>query len=142
MGKEKIILEKDVVLPPKETIEVYNLGTDKVPQYIVTEKTAIYKLTTHIECDCGNVYARNSYCSFCASKREKESYFKKPFKEWDGETAICIHNDDTYFWDEESIVDYIEENELESEDLRLVICEPNHLHEIDIEYFCEQDYFP
>ena len=52
---EKIILEKDVILPNKETIEVYNLGTVQQPRYVVTEKTVRKELSTHKVCEsCGN----------------------------------------------------------------------------------------
>lgn len=140
--KEKIILDKDVILPQKETLEVYKLNVQGAPQYVVSEEKVKYWLSTHTECKCGNIHRRTSYCNPCAERRQKDSYLKHQFKEWDGTTCVCIHNSDEYFWDPESIEEYCEENECESEDLRLMICEPNKLHEIGAEHFYEQDYWP
>ncbi len=132
--KEKIILEKDVVLPQKTTIEVFEMPAG-YPKYIVTEETARQHLATHKKCELGHIYPKNSYCARCAGKRSNENYLKKEFQEWDGETPLVIYNDDTYFWNQESIEEYIEENELESDELQLVICRPNHLHEICEDYW-------
>lgn len=138
MKQEKIILESDVILPEKESIEVYNIGTKEKPHYILLEARARKELSTHIKCECGNTYEKKSYCSPCADKRSRENYFKKPFMEWDGEVPVCY--DDTFFFDIDSIEEYLEENELEPEDLRLVICKPNHFWEISEDYW--SDIFP
>lgn len=138
--QEVILLEKDVVLPSKETIEVYNIGTAEIPIYIVTEHTVRRELSTHKICEgCGEVLEKRTYCQTCSSKKSAENYFKKTFKEWDGETPLVIYNDDTYFFDEESLQDYIEENG--DENLELVICEPNYCPELTEEYFSEE-YLP
>ena len=58
---KKIILEKDVILPNKETIEVCNLGTVENPRYVVTENTVRKELSTHKVCEsCGNNISKNS----------------------------------------------------------------------------------
>ena len=133
------ILAKDVVLPQKETIEVFNLGTKEAPRYIVTENTVRRELSTHEECSsCGNIIEKNRYCDFCQSKKESESYFKKPFREWDGETPVCIHNSDQYFWGSDEIDDYLEENEIDVSELKLVICTPNHVSQVDEDYWADE----
>lgn len=134
-AEEKIILEADVVLPLKQTIEVYVLGTKEFPRYIVTEKTVRKELSTHKTCECGNVYEKNSYCDPCATKRSNESYYKKKYKVWDGATPLCNWRDDKYFFDIESIEEYLEENELEPSDLQLMICEENNISNIDESYW-------
>lgn len=134
---EKIILEKDVILPNKETIEVYNLGTVKNPRYVVTENTVRKELSTHKVCEsCGNNISKHSYCYPCYESKNKDNYFKKEFKEWDGKTPLVIYNSDEYFFDGDSVLDYIEENE--EEDLQLMICEPNYCPELSEEYFTEE----
>jgi len=136
--QEKIILEKDVVLPKLETIQVYNLGTPEIPQYVVTEKTAKYRLSTHKECEkCGSVYGKNSYCDFCYSKSVKERYWKKTFKEWDFETPLVIYNSDIYFIDADEVESYIEENDIDPKDLNLMICSPNYCIKIEDTYFID-----
>jgi hypothetical protein len=119
--EEKIILESDVVLPIKETIEVYNIGTKELPRYIVTEQTVRKELSTHKTCECGNIFHKNSYCSPCYSKKSNENYNKKEYKEWDGQTPICLNHGDEYFFDEEDIESYLEDNDLQPEDLDLII---------------------
>ena len=69
MGTEdKVILEADVVLPLKETIEVYNIGTKEFPRYIVTEHTARRELSTHKACECGNIYKKKCVQFFYSFK--------------------------------------------------------------------------
>jgi hypothetical protein len=133
--EQKIILEADVVLPLKETIEVYNIGTKEHPRFIVTEQTVRKELSTHKTCDCGNIYEKNSYCDPCATKRSLENYCNKPFKVWDGTTPLCTWDNDTYLFDIESIEEYLEENELEPSDLQLMICEENNISNIDESYW-------
>jgi RNA polymerase subunit RPABC4/transcription elongation factor Spt4 len=134
---EKIILEKDVILPPKETIEVYNLGTAQAPQYIVSEKTALYTLMTHKICEnCGNIVGKNSYCRPCSEKRQNENYLKKEFREWDGETPLVIYNSDFYLFDLDDLTECIAENGIIG--LQLMICEPNYCPELSEEYFAEE----
>ena len=136
MKKEiKIILENDVVLPPKETIEVYNIGTKEHPRYIVTEHTVRKELSTHKTCECGNVYEKNSYCDPCATKRSNDAYLNKPFKTWDGVEPVCTWHGDNYFFDVESIEEYLEENDLDPQDLKLMICEENNISNIDESYW-------
>lgn len=137
---EKIILEKDVILPNKETIEVYNLGTAQQPRYIVTEQTVRKELSTHKLCgDCGSTIEKNSYCHSCYESKNKDNYLKKEFKEWDGKTPLIIYNSDEYFFDEDSLLDYIEE--AEEDNIQLMICTPNHCPELSEEYFTEE-YLP
>jgi hypothetical protein len=133
--QEKIILEQDVVLPVKETIEVYNIGTKEHPRYIVTEHTVRKELSTHVMCECGNVYEKKSYCLICSEKRSLETYKNKEYKEWDGSTPLCLFRHDKYFFDIEDLETYLEDNELEPEDLDLMICEENFLSNIEESYW-------
>lgn len=132
---EKNILESDVVLPIKETIEVYNIGTKELPRYIVTEHTVRRELSTHKTCECGNIYKKNSYCEPCASKRFQEGYQNKPYKYWDLETPLCLYSDDKYFFDIDDIETYLEDNNLQPEDIDLMICEGNFLSNIEEDYW-------
>lgn len=136
MGTEdKVILEADVVLPLKETIEVYNIGTKEFPRYIVTEHTARRELSTHKACECGNIYKKNSYCDTCATKRTQEIYQNKPYKDWDLKTPICLYGSDEYFFDIDEVETYIEDNDLQPEDLNLVICEEIFISNIEENYW-------
>jgi hypothetical protein len=96
------------------------------------EDTARYHGCTHKRCDCGSIMRKGWLkCDNCISKKEKESYEKLEFKEWDGKTPVAIYQDDHYFFDEDQIFDYCEEYEIKSTDLQLVICKPNYLSHFD-----------
>lgn len=135
-NEEKILLEKDVVLPLKQTIEVYNLGSEIVPRYIVTENTVRRELSTHKICtNCENPYIKNGYCKTCYEKKNNERYYNKPFLEWNGETPLVIYDSDEYFFNAESVEEYMQENEIDENDLQLMICSPNYCCQIDEDYF-------
>lgn len=57
-------------------------------------------------------------------------YYKRPIKKWEGE-PLCVFNDNTYFFDLDELRDYIDSNDLKSEDIPLMICTPNKLWELD-----------
>jgi len=87
---------------------------------------------THKLCECGNEMMKGyTICETCRSKKAIEAYDKMPFKEWDGKTPLVLFNDDQYFFHEEDIEIYLDDNELKPEDLRLMICEPNYLSPVN-----------
>jgi len=138
MSEEKIILEKDVILPEKETIEVFNIGTKENPRYIVTEHTARKELATHKICEgCDSPIIKNSFCRPCSEKKWEEAYFRLKFKEWNYEDFVYDRNSERYFQDENEIEEYLEENE--NAELRLVICSPNMCPTLNEEYFTEDN---
>lgn len=136
--ENKIILAEDVEVE-KVTVEMYKVKGDNTKYS--TEDSARYAGSTHKLCKCGNTtdkYYIN--CSVCRGKNETERYDKLEYKEWDTTTPLCIYGSDTYFFDIDSIYEYAEENEEEVSELKLVICQPNYLHEISEDYW--QDIFP
>ncbi len=66
-----------------------------------------------------------------------EKYNKKQFKEWDGRTPLYSEAYDTYFFDEDNIICYCEDEGIRPTDLRLIICEPETPHQIDDAYWEE-----
>ena len=61
-----------------------------------------------------------------------------PRKEWDGETPLVVFDDDRYFFDAESLRDYLVDQEISIADIQLVFCEPTYATEIDPnEHFCD-----
>lgn len=93
---------------------------------------------THQICDCGAEMERGwTACYSCRDKKQLEKYEALPFKEWDGETPLTLHDDDEYFWEEDGLLCYCEMNDLKPEDLRLVICEPNYAWQIDGDYYSD-----
>lgn len=97
---------------------------------------------THLICECGNEHRKGwTMCDACRNKKDDERYQAMEYKEWQGE-PVCIFRDDTYFFSEDAIIDWAEENEIgDLSTIQLVICEPQTAHEIEgDEYYC--DYLP
>ena len=102
------------------------------------EHMARYSGSTHKRCDeCGKVYSKHSWCDFCHHKKETERYYALPMIEWDETTPICEWHSDRYFWDKESLLEWMydmledaKEHNCEPE-VQLVLCEPHYLHLLD-----------
>ena len=107
------------------------------------EHMARWSGCTHRECSCGNIYEKAWIkCPKCIEKDKKEKYDSYEEIDWDGETPLYSHKCDEYFFDEESLFEYVDEYQdecdyLSFKDMQLVICKPNYLREIDSEYFCD-----
>lgn len=89
------------------------------------ERIARYCCATTINCDtCGQPKPKNSWCKPCHRKSRDEKYEKMPQVEWDGETPLCMYDNDEFFFDADSIAEYIAEDpERTLEGLQLVLCE-------------------
>ena len=106
--------------------------------YGEAERLARYDGCTHDTCECGNEHEKHlACCNTCRDEHRLKRYNAMPFKEWDGETPLAKHEDDRYFFSEDDLLDYCDSNDVDPEDLRLVICQPNYAHEITGEYFSD-----
>lgn len=105
------------------------------------EHTARWDGCTHVLCStCGKPTPKHYLiCDECRRIKRKAKYMAMPFREWDGKTLLCIHDTDTYFQDEDDIFMYCEENDIKSEDLDLVLCEPVMPHALDPHDFYSDD---
>lgn len=102
------------------------------------EHLARFDGCTHRICACGNEMERSyTSCEDCRAKNSKERYLAMPFKEWDGSTMLVTYDNDTYFSDENDVLNFCEDKEIEPQDLQLVICEPQYAWEISDDYFCD-----
>ena len=102
------------------------------------EDIARYHGCTHKRCECGGIMSKGyTKCEKCREKIESEAYLKLEFKEWDGKTPLAIYQSDEYFFDEDQLFDYCEENEITSSELQLVICRPNYLRQLDYDLWCD-----
>lgn len=145
--------EKKIVLPTDDNVIrwVENISgwVDINGRFWGKDKDmAIYSSITHKKCECGNLMEKfYTACLSCRNKADIERYNKYPFKEWDGKSLVYSHLADQYFSDESEIEDYCNDNEVKSEDLRLVLCDPCYIEEIDGSQWEDllpedQDYFP
>lgn len=96
------------------------------------EHMARYEGSTHKRCECGEVIAGgNTRCSACQGKYNIERYNALPYRDWDHASAVYDEVSDRYFFGEDELIEYLEEEEVKPEDLRLLICTPNYPHKID-----------
>jgi len=100
------------------------------PEY--AEHHARWGGCTHMVCACGNEHRKHyTICDSCIAKKDDERYLSMPFKEWGGE-PLCLYRDDTYFFSEDALEDWAEENGVEDlSTVQLVICEPQYAWEIE-----------
>ena|SRR5688572_22693209 len=89
------------------------------------EEAARYAGCTHRKCECGGV-AEKSYirCENCRIKAANELYEKMPYREWNGKDPICLYDGEEFFFDEDSLIEYLYDNELNGSDVQLVLCQP------------------
>lgn len=108
-------------------------------QVFLDEYTARVISETHFKCrDCGAVfskhYSNSIYCDLCYSKERRKKWESLPLVEWDGKTPLAVFDDDTFLWDEESAEEYAAEHP----DAMLVVCDPEYLHQIDADTWCDE----
>ena len=103
------------------------------------EKMARWSGCTHIACkNCGKPTPKSyTICPDCREKKAIERYDAKERKEWDGKTPLYSEASDEYFFDEDGLDEHLENIGNSIESLRLVICEPDYLKQIDEDYFCD-----
>jgi hypothetical protein len=104
------------------------------------ENLARFCGATHRHCEKNPdhpIYKVRSYCDPCHQESRQAKFAAMPVKEWAGEPLV-IFDGDRYFFDEDSLRDYIIDSDIELADLQLCICEPNMPREIDpSDVFCD-----
>jgi hypothetical protein len=144
MVEEKIILSENAeTLLIEKNVTVWVTPDNR---HFLSKESAINNTITHKKCECGNLMKRYQMkCDSCSFVSTRDKYNKLRHMDWDGETPLCLFDDDVFFFSEDEIYDYIEnldynaddEDKTKVEDLMLVICTPNHAPEIDYLELCE-----
>ena len=105
------------------------------------ERRARYANATHKKCECGNIIEKTrGQCGACWDKKRRENFEKLEVIEWDGESMMCIYQDDTFFSDMDEVHEYCENNDVDIRDLELMHCErltslpPINIDELNEEY--------
>ncbi len=124
----------------KVKVEMYKAGDGFAYQ---DERLAEYNIAIGGICECGNYIEGKEriICNKCREDKQKKKYDSFELVEWDSETPLTLFNSDTYFYDEESIDDYCEYENVKKEDLELVLCEKNDPPSFDLQDYC-YDYLP
>ena len=103
------------------------------------EHMARYDGSTHHACPkCGATTERGYInCRGCQDAARAEVYNAMPRQEWDGETPLVLFDTETYFWDEDDVTDYCDEEDCKPEDLQLVLCIPVYASLIDVDHWSD-----
>ncbi len=102
------------------------------------EHMARWSGCTHITCECGNEYTKGwTCCESCRDTHKLERFNKLEKKVWDGETPICLFDSDEYFFDYDSLLEYVEEGDIELKNMRFQLCKPIPMNTLDKDYFLE-----
>ena len=78
-------------------------------------------------------------CESCREKSKQEKFEKFKVIQWDYKTPISIYDTDTYFFDEQDLLDYCDDEGLEPEELQLVLCKQNRRRVLNVYEFLEDD---
>lgn len=98
------------------------------------EKLARYDGCTHRACTKCGAPAEKLYftCSSCREVANLNRYADRPVMDWDGETPLFSEALGKYIYDYEMLCDLLDIFDQSSvDDLRLVICAPNFMPELD-----------
>lgn len=97
------------------------------------ESAARYAGCTHRACpDCGTVIEKSrTACGPCLLVRMRKRFEGFEKREWDGVTPIALFMGDTYFWEEQELVDFCCDEEVDPAGLLLVLCRPGRRAELD-----------
>ena len=104
------------------------------------ENLARFCGATHRRCENNPdhpVHEIRDYCAHCHSEKRAKFFAAMPTKDWTGEPLVNFDGD-LYFFDVDSLRDYLIDSAVDLADLRLCICEPNMPPELDPnDIFCD-----
>ncbi len=96
------------------------------------ERMARWDGCTHVLCECGKPVEKSwTKCPECRRASAVKRFEAMPKKVWDGESPLCLFDDDCFFWSQDDLTDYCEESGHDPKDLKLVICKPIFARQID-----------
>lgn len=134
---EKIIMYDSPEAGRLVTVTVWEIDDPNGIIYTPKEETARYNNCTHKTCDCGKPMQKYyTKCEDCRAISARERYMALPFEEWDLIKPVCTVDADKYFFNEEDIIEYMEEEEINN--LDLLICKPNEWKQIGEDYWSDQ----
>lgn len=105
-----------------------------------SERAARSCCAESVPCDeCGSHNPARSYCRACAAKRTAERYHAATRVEWDGTTPLALWDDDTYFFDTDDLVCWLEDDDERTlENTWLCVCKPVNGPRFDVsDWLCD-----
>jgi len=97
------------------------------------EHMARYEGSTHRICKENPEHGEhetNSWCEKCRDERMTAKWEAMPRREYD-DTPVVVFDSDTYFFDADDLVNWLDEHDIKPEDAQLVFCKPNYPRQID-----------
>lgn len=141
--ENKKVTRKDLPII-KGTIEVDCIKIDgKTINLTQVPQGDIKNYITHDNCiTCGEEFKKPfTYCTRCQScvnKHNNQIFNNYELVEWNGETPLCVFDDDTYFFSSDDIIQYCEDHECLPSQLQLVTCTTSNLSEIDFDHWMDE----
>ena len=101
------------------------------------EDVARYAGCTHVPCsECGKLTEKlYTHCVECREKEKAERYVARKRNEWGGEVPIYSERFDRYFFDEDDLVEFMEDEGCSFDALLPVLCEPNKMRPVEVDYW-------
>ena len=102
------------------------------------EDSARYHGCTHYVCKYCPAPAPKPYtaCQECRDKKDLERFYALPRADWDGKAMLYSEARSKYYADPDDAEDALDDGETLA-DLRLVICKPNYVRQIDPDDFVD-----
>lgn len=137
MDKPIIMYESDEAAR-LETREVWVARDGRVYH---DENTARYAGSTHKKCErCDAVVEKGMrYCQQHREELRHEKWLALPEVEWDGQTPLYSDACEEYFFDEDDILEHLEEHDITAANLDLQVCEPVLMDKVDMDWHFEDD---
>jgi hypothetical protein len=106
------------------------------------ERIARYAGCTHRPCEtegCGKPTEKMYiYCEDCRHKRDFAKYEAMPAAQWDGHQMIFADASDEYFSCLDSFLEHCEDEGIEPETARPILCEPNIARQVEPDYWVDE----
>ena len=146
MSDEKIVMYDSPEAATKITMDGWKsrLGHFYPGDNASSEHGARWSGCTHMVCECGKVYDKGRVrCKSCQAKLDSEKYYALELVEWDGIAPVCDFTTDKYWFDKDSLMDdmfwALDDAKKRGEEpvMHIVLCEPQHLHLLSAEDWCD-----
>lgn len=100
------------------------------------ERMARYNGSTHSICGCGAIIDKSYIrCLDCQSLDELDKYNAAKREKWDGKTPLYSATSQKYYFDLEELLEELDEEGGTIEGMRLYLCRPTKMREVDPEYW-------
>lgn len=92
-----------------------------------------------LPCECGGrITGSYTCCDECRRKKSAERYAALPEEAWNFDSPLALWDDDRFFFSSEDLADYLGNEDLTLDDVRLVLCEQNTVRGFEaLDYFSD-----